>query len=214
MSLERFHVPDLSIGATVLIVAIALPFFVFTRMEHLHRVQAKASPPTSATPYQAAISTPDPTTTPGDSPSANSLPATGPSATAKAKPSKSARATVRAIPSPTGTSSGNPSATPDSTPTAAPTSTPTPTPTGAPVANLVVTVTGPLAVTADANGSTDTSQTPISQTIFDFGDGTPAQAGAGRTAAHTYASAGRYYVQVTVIDSVRASSTTGQWVTV
>ena len=38
--MERSHLPDYSIGATVLVVAIALPFFVFTRAELAHRAGA------------------------------------------------------------------------------------------------------------------------------------------------------------------------------
>jgi hypothetical protein len=211
MSLERFRVPDLSIGATVLIVAIALPFFVFTRAEHLHRAQGKTA--TSATPpVELARSTLDPTAPPADPPSTSSLPVTGPSATAKGKPSASARATTRSTASAHVTTTSAPTNAPTSTATPSPA--PTPTPAGAPLANIAVTVTGPLTVTADASGSTDNALTPIKQMFFDFGDGTTVAAEPGSTATHTYASSGQYYVAVTVIDSVNASSTTGQSISV
>lgn len=192
MSLERFRVPDLSIGATVLIVAIALPFFVFTRMEHLHRVQAKASAPPSATPYQAAISTPDPTTTPADPPSTTSLPSTGPSSTPKAKTSTGARAGAK----------------PTSTPTVATTATVAPMLDDPPVAVLTVTPTAgtaPLAVIASPAGSTDVDGTPIQQIIVDFGDGSQCFLTTAYEVcpAHSYSAGGSYTVTERVIDTAK-----------
>ncbi len=78
---------------------------------------------------------------------------------------------------------------------------------GAPSAKLSVTPSVgavPLAVTADASASTD----PIGLTTytFNFGDGTVLGPQAGSAAAHTYTSAGAYFVTVTATDSVGATS--------
>jgi plastocyanin len=74
-----------------------------------------------------------------------------------------------------------------------------------PAAALTVTPaagTVPLAVTADASGSTDPDDTPIATYSFDFGDGSPAVGPQpGATAAHTYTDAGTYTVTVTVTDT-------------
>ncbi|HEU5309319.1 MAG TPA: PKD domain-containing protein, partial [Acidimicrobiia bacterium] len=59
----------------------------------------------------------------------------------------------------------------------------------------------PLAVTADASGSTDTDATPIATYSFDWGDGTTTGPQPGPTATHTYASAGSYTVTATATDS-------------
>jgi PKD domain-containing protein len=201
--MERSHLPDYSIGATVLVVAIALPFFVFTRAELAHR--AGAARPGVATPSaqgQAVITPLDPTPTPS------------PSRTPQALPSKAAAAAAPAAkqvtPHPTSVSPS-----PTSAPTVAPTATPTPGPDAAPVAVLTLTVgAAPLIVTADASGSTDTDQTPIAQVIFNFGDGTPPTTQAGRTATHTYATPGTYTVAVTVIDTAHLWSTMTATVTV
>jgi PKD repeat protein len=80
----------------------------------------------------------------------------------------------------------------------------------APTVVLRVTPTSgapPLAVTADASGSTDPDFTKISSYRFDFGDGTPAigpQTNA--TVTHTYSNAGTYPLTVTVTDSGGLSS--------
>ena len=58
----------------------------------------------------------------------------------------------------------------------------------------------PLAVTADASGSTDTDATGIASYEFDFGDGTPLVRGAA-SASHTYCKGGSYVVTVVVTDS-------------
>jgi len=89
---------------------------------------------------------------------------------------------------------------------------PPPPPPSAPTARLAVTPTtgtAPLAVTADASASTD----PQGQTLtyaFDFGDGTTTGAQAAATARHTYGTAGKYTVKVTVTDTsgLTASTTT------
>ncbi len=87
-----------------------------------------------------------------------------------------------------------------------------------PAASLAVrpaSGTAPLAVTADATGSSDTDATPIASYTFDFGDGT-AQVGpqAGATASHTYARFGTFVVTVTVTDTAGLSSSAGTQVTV
>jgi PKD repeat protein len=68
----------------------------------------------------------------------------------------------------------------------------------------------PLAVTADASGSTDTDATPIATYSFDWGDGTTTGPQPGPTATHTYASAGSYTVTATATDSggLRTSKST------
>ena len=79
-----------------------------------------------------------------------------------------------------------------------------------PVAGLTLSPssgTVPLAVTADASGSTDTDATPIATYAFDFGDGTVVGPQAGATAQHTYSAAGPYTVTVTVTDTGGLSST-------
>jgi hypothetical protein len=190
--MERTRLPDFSIGATVLVVAIALPFFVFTRMEHAHRA-ASARPVTVApsAQVQAVTTTPDPTAPVLSAPTEAASTAT-PSIRPSAKP-----VTVRP---------------PDATtePTAAPTSAPTSGRDSAPVGVLTLTVSSglaPLTVTADASGSSDTDQTPIAKVIFNFGDGTIVTAQSGMTATHTYTSPGSYTVAVAVIDSAHLSST-------
>ena len=75
------------------------------------------------------------------------------------------------------------------------------------------TGTAPLAVTADASGSTPGS-TPISTYRFDFGDGTVEGPQAAATANHTYPAAGTYTVTVTVADTGGRSSTATDQVTV
>jgi parallel beta-helix repeat protein len=72
--------------------------------------------------------------------------------------------------------------------------------------------TAPLAVTADASGSTAGSS-PISSYSFDFGDGTTVGPQTGATANHTYQSAGTYNVTVTVTDGNNMTSTASQSVT-
>jgi parallel beta-helix repeat protein len=88
----------------------------------------------------------------------------------------------------------------------------------APVAALTVTPgTGnaPLAVTADASGSTDGDSTPIATYTFDFGDGsTVVGPQAGATATHTYTVAGAYTAMVTVTDTGGLTSTAVAQVTV
>jgi parallel beta-helix repeat protein len=85
----------------------------------------------------------------------------------------------------------------------------------APIAALSVSGAGPLEVTADASGSTDTDATPIASYTFDFGDGTTAVGPqAGATASHTYGAGGTYTVTVTVADTAGLSSTATANVTV
>src|SRR6185437_677266 len=89
------------------------------------------------------------------------------------------------------------------------------TPTG-PTAALTVSPasgTAPLAVTADASGSTAGSA-PISSYSFNFGDGTTAGPQSGATATHTYQSAGSYTVTVTATDGNNQTSNATKTVTV
>jgi parallel beta-helix repeat protein len=72
----------------------------------------------------------------------------------------------------------------------------------------------PLAVTADASGSTDPGSTPIDTYNFDFGDGTVTGTQHGATAQHTYSDPGQYTVKVTVTDTAGNSSTATTQVTV
>ena len=197
--LERTRLPDFSIGATVLVVAIALPFFVFTRMQHDHRA-APARPAAVAPSAQAeAVTTaPDPTAPVLSAP---------PEAPSKATPS----------PRPSAKPVTAPPAKVPTNPTSAPTSTPTPGPDFAPVGALTLSVSSgpaPLTVIADASGSSDTDQTPITKVIFNFGDGTIVTAQSGMTATHTYTVPGTYTVAVAVIDTARLSSTVTATVTV
>lgn len=189
--MERTRLPDYSIGATVLVVAIALPFFVFTRAEHLQRVAATKATvaPTPTAQVEAVITSPDPTT--------SAVPTSIPQAVSKASPTP--RPTAKRV---TAAPAGVPAR-----PTAAPTSTPTPLPDAPPVAALSFSGLASMTVTADASGSTDTDQTPIAQVIFNFGDGTVVTAQASRTATHTYARPGSYIVSVAVIDTAHLSST-------
>jgi len=88
-------------------------------------------------------------------------------------------------------------------------------PTG-PTAALSVspsTGTAPVAVTADASGSTAGSS-PISTYAFNFGDGTTVGPQVGATAAHTYTAAGSYTVTVTVTDGNNLTSQASKTVTV
>ena len=206
MGRNHTRLPDYSIGATVLVVAITLPFFVFARAEHLQRVGAKQSTVTRPrASVQAVITTPAPITeTPSPIATASPSPPPQVRSTAGAK-----RVTVRPTNPPSAPSTPSPSSTPS--PTASPT------PDAPPVAQLALSTTAgpaPLTVTADASGSTDTDQTPIAEVIFDFGDGTIVTAQSGRTATHTYTSAGTYTLAVAVIDTARLSSTVSATVTV
>ncbi len=88
-------------------------------------------------------------------------------------------------------------------------------PAAAPKAALNVTPASggaPLAVTADASGSTD--PIGISSYTFNFGDGTTVGPQAGATAAHTYSAGGKFNVQVTIADSANATASATQHVTV
>ena len=163
ISLGRTRLPDYSIGATVLLVAIALPFFVVTHAQPLHRFQAQA---TVRLPVTAGGASSPPATTPrprGDG----------------------------SVAPPTASSTGSSAAL-------------TPAADAPPVAALSVSPqagASPLLVTADASGSTDTDQTPISQVFIDFGDGTTLLANAQRQATHTYNTPGTYTITAIVIDS-------------
>ncbi len=84
-----------------------------------------------------------------------------------------------------------------------------------PVAALNVTPpsgTAPLAVTADATGSTDPDD-DIATYRFDFGDGTVVGPQASPTATHTFA-AGTWTVRVTVTDATGLTGAASQVVTV
>jgi PKD domain len=207
MSLERTRVPDLSIGATVLIVAIALPFFVFTRAEHLHRANAHNGLTPSATILLQDVGptsdpTYDPTSTPGGSPPAKALPLTATSPSTRARATTGARPTAAPTSTPTATPTGTPSLGPDLPP--------------APMLTLSTTSgTAPLDVTADASGSTDSDQTPIAQIFFDFGDGRgPVVANSAKSATHTYTIPGTYIVTVSVIDTAKNAATASGTVSV
>lgn len=194
MSLGRTRLPDYSIGATVLFVAIALPFFVFTRAQHLHRLEAHASlSPTASVAPQAS-----------PSPATEVSPSPQPSAQAATLPVTAGGASARPASTPRhGTGGSGPASTPVSTPSNAPVAT-SPPPDQAPVAAVSVSPTAgssPLTVTADASGSSDTDQTPIAQIWIDFGDGTRMLANSQHQATHIYTTAGTYSVTATVIDS-------------
>jgi PKD repeat protein len=86
-----------------------------------------------------------------------------------------------------------------------------------PVAALTVAPSSgpaPLAVTADASGSTDPDGFPIASYRFDFGDGIVVGPQAGSTATHTYSAAGSYALTVTVTDVGGLSGSTAKTVTV
>ncbi|PZU41000.1 MAG: hypothetical protein DI573_02255, partial [Microbacterium sp.] len=80
----------------------------------------------------------------------------------------------------------------------------------APVASFTSAVSG-LTVSTDATASTSSDGTTRDY-AWSWGDGTPASAGVG--ASHTYAAAGTYVVELTVTDSLGASHTSSQTVTV
>jgi parallel beta-helix repeat protein len=78
-----------------------------------------------------------------------------------------------------------------------------------PAARLTVTPSAgaaPLAVTADASGST-AADAPIASYRFDFGDGASSGSQPGPTATHTYTAPGSYTVTVTVTDTAGHSDT-------
>jgi parallel beta-helix repeat protein len=77
-----------------------------------------------------------------------------------------------------------------------------------PVAALKLTPSSgvaPLAVTADATGSTDPEGGRIFTYRFDFGDGTVVGPQSGKTATHTYSAVGTWLANVTVTDSIGAT---------
>lgn len=85
----------------------------------------------------------------------------------------------------------------------------------APTAKLAVTPssgTAPLAVTADASGSSDPQGQSLTYS-FDFGDGTTTGPQSAAKATHTYSAAGSYTVKVTVTDTSNLSATATQSVT-
>jgi PKD repeat protein len=87
---------------------------------------------------------------------------------------------------------------------------------GQPVAALTVTPPSgspPLAVTANASGSTDTTGVAITAYTFNFGDGTTVGPQTSQTAGHTYTLAGTYTVSLTVTDTTGATATQTQTVT-
>jgi PKD repeat protein len=86
----------------------------------------------------------------------------------------------------------------------------------APLATLAVSPSSgqaPLAVTADASGSTQGTH-PIASYNFLWGDGTSTGAQAAATGSHTYTTAGTYTVTVTVTDTAGLTSTATTSVTV
>ena len=92
---------------------------------------------------------------------------------------------------------------------------PSGTPSGPTAALAVMPTSGtaPLAVSADASGSTAGSS-PISSYSFNFGDGTAVGPQASATASHTYQNQGTYTVTVTVTDGNNMTTTATQTVTV
>ncbi len=203
LRLNRTRLPDYSIGATVLIVAIALPVFMLTRAVHLHRHSTTAQVRLTTPVAEIMTPTVDPSASAPPQAGAPMLPQTAATATPHAKASaRSGRiAPVR-------------TAAPTSHPTSSPTPTQTVTPVGAPVAIFTWAQTGVLTISVDASGSSDTAQTPITQIWVDFGDGSGKVLAAGGQAEHTYATSGPYQITVVVIDSTRASATAVQPVNV
>ena len=187
----------------MLVVAIALPFFFFTRAQHLHRIAVRptASPGVLRSDTSPPTNAPTGVTAPSPSGSTQppSLPLTAARATAHPRPSAAAARTT--------TSS------PPSVSASIPAATPTPLPEVPPIAILAVTPTSGLGVLADAAGSYDPDNTPV-QIFFNFGDGSPAVPASGLTASHTYAAPGTYTVTVSVIDIARNASTASAPVTV
>jgi parallel beta-helix repeat protein len=71
----------------------------------------------------------------------------------------------------------------------------------------------PLAMSADASGSSDPQGQALSF-VFDFGDGTAVGPQAGATASHTYATSGTFTVKVTATNTSGLSSSATRSVTV
>jgi PKD repeat protein len=85
-----------------------------------------------------------------------------------------------------------------------------------PTARLTVSPTSgaaPLAVTADASGSTAGSS-PLARYSFDFGGGTTSGSQTRPSATHTYSAGGTYTVTVTVTDAAGNTATQSRTVTV
>src|SRR5439155_2104745 len=72
----------------------------------------------------------------------------------------------------------------------------------------------PLAVTANASGSTDPDGTGIASYAFDFGDGTGTGPQPSATATHSYPTPGTYVVAVSVADTAGLTTTTAVQVSV
>jgi hypothetical protein len=66
----------------------------------------------------------------------------------------------------------------------------------------------PLAVTADASGSTDTDATGIKNYTYNWGDGSASQTTTAKTAGHTYSTVGTFTVTLTVTDTANLSAGT------
>jgi hypothetical protein len=209
LSLRETRVPDYSIGATVLFVAIALPFFILTRAQHLQRAHPQTnSKVTVLQSTQAEFQTDGPVASPSPSDGVSSQPQSLPVTAGNAVPQgRSARIKPTASSVPVATKTIKPVPTPIGT---APPDLP-------PVAVIAVTPNSgvaPLSVMADAGGSSDPDQTPIVQVFINFGDGSTVLANSDRTASHTYENAGTYTVTALVIDSARNSSTASSTVLV
>jgi peptidoglycan/xylan/chitin deacetylase (PgdA/CDA1 family) len=79
-----------------------------------------------------------------------------------------------------------------------------------PVAVLTVTPSvglAPLAVTANAAGSTDTDPTPIAIYTYNFGDGTASVTTTATSRTHTYTATGTFTVTLTVRDTANLAGT-------
>ena len=193
----------------MLIVAIALPFYVLTRAEHLHRLEAK--PPTHSS-AQASVQRRDqglndPSGDPAPSAQPQSLPVTAASATPRP---------TTAVHQKSKGSSTRPSSTPSSGPAPTSTATPAPAATGAPVAKLSVSTQSgpaPLTVTSDASGSTDTVQ--ITSVLIGCGNGLqPEQVAFPWITTCQYGSSGTYTISVVVFDATGQSSSAESPITV
>ena len=205
MSQHRILLLDYCIGAVVLLMAIALPYSLFTRTEQLHRAATRVSASGSQHSMQTSDGPRNRLSNAAAAASAKShrLPLTAGKATPAHQTASTAGHGASRAPLTVATPAAGASQGP---------------PVGAPVAVLSVKPakgTAPLTVTADASASTDSPQTPIVNVLIDCGSGSGAsEVSRPWITSCIYATGGSYTITVEVFDIDTKSSQSSAMVTV